>query len=348
MLKPLKILKGYVQIGSISACKMRFISASAVPSFDFKEGSVHIAGDESGTMGPDQGDAYLIGATVVSDWELFGDAAILTKKGYFKKGHSATEEDYMKFYMDVKDLIRSIHIVAIRKDSFTPSREAQHNIHLGGLATIVENILRTEGADHIEATVDFSTQIQPLGMDRRLFEENPYGKKVQAETDNAKRNKALSSNDLVMFASKEWIAGGFCHLLQMFGTKLHYTVTDFKTMELIGGRVSLELNTGNTYRPIEYSDWNDIDLSKDELDPNVRVVGRTDDYANRKHKGMGVNGGRSIRSNHGNHDSGTVVRSREIHERPQTRSGCKTAKKSKGRPQMRGGPDRTGTSKGRR
>ena len=77
--------------------------------------------------------------------------------------------------------------------------------------------------------------------------------------------------------NRQWSVDGNYSYLELSGLNLHYYVTDFKTMQKIGGRVSHELNHGNTYRPIGITDWSDIDLSLGKMGPETHIVGRTDD-----------------------------------------------------------------------
>lgn len=270
------IPEGYSLIGSMSAVKLVRSNPETVLSKSQK-GILSTGLDESGSMGLDQGDAYLIEASVVSDWDLYGSFALPGKKDYYRKGNKLTLGEFEKFFENVQAVVLGVHVLAIRKDSVEPSAKVMHDIHAGGLATVAEQVLRTERADRVEATIDFTTQIQPEGLDRRIFEQNPYGRDVSAVTDHAKVNPGLTSNDYIAYAVSEWIRNGNYSYLELSGLNLHYCVTDFKTMQKIGGRVSHELNHGNTYRPIGITDWSDIDLSLEKMDPETHIVGRTDD-----------------------------------------------------------------------
>lgn len=277
-----EIPKGCVPIGTLRTYRISSISIDKSKIQSEKPSVAYVGNDESGNMGPDQGDAYVIVGTVVSDWELFAQTAKKTDKGRFKKGHSLTEEEFEGFFEDVRELIESIHVVAIRKDITTPSKRVQHNIHIGGLASVAANIMRTDNSDHIEATIDYSDQVMPKGLDRKLYELNPYGKDAKASTINAKLNAGLSAHDYVVYSVANWFARGNYNLVEMIDNRLHYTITDYKTMELVGGRVNLELNTGITYRPINGLSWSDIDLSTDRLGSDTFIVGRTNDYEKTK------------------------------------------------------------------
>ena len=270
------IPEGYSLIGSMSAVRLVHNKPTAVLSRS-RKGTLSTGLDESGSMGLDQGDAYLIEASVVSDWDLYGSFALPGKKDYYRKGNKLTLEEFEKFFENVQSVVLGVHVLAIRKDSVEPSAKVMHDIHAGGLATVAEQVLRTERADRVEATIDFTTQIQPEGLDRRIFEQNPYGRDVSAVTDHAKVNPGLTSNDYITYAVSEWIRNGNYSYLELSGLNLHYCVTDFKTMQKIGGRVSHELNHGNTYRPIGITDWSDIDLSLGKMGPETHIVGRTDD-----------------------------------------------------------------------
>lgn len=270
------IPEGYSLIGSMSAVKLVRSEPETVLSRS-QRGTLSTGLDESGSMGLDQGDAYLIEASVVSDWDLYGSFALPGKKNYYRKGNKLTLKEFEKFFENVQSVVVGVHVLAIRKDSVEPSAKVMHDIHAGGLTTVAEQVLRTERADRVEATIDFTTQIQPEGLDRRIFEQNPYGREVSAVTDHAKVNPGLTSNDYIAYAVSEWIRNGNYSYLELSGLNLHYCVTDFKTMQKIGGRVSHELNHGNTYRPIGITDWSDIDLSLEKMGPETHIVGKTDD-----------------------------------------------------------------------
>ena len=177
---------------------------------------------------------------------------IAGKKGLLQEREQTTLEEFEKFFENVQSVVLGVHVLAIRKDSVEPSAKVMHDIHAGGLATVAEQVLRTEKADHVEATIDFTTQIQQEGLDRRIFEQNPYGRDVSAVTDHAKVNPGLTSNDYITYAVSEWIRNGNYSYLELSGLNLHY-------------------------RPIGITDWSDIDLSLEKMGPETHIVGKTDD-----------------------------------------------------------------------
>lgn len=267
--------KGFRHIGTLQAYIFSEVPVNCI-SLDRRSGVAFIGNDESGNMGPNQGDAYVIVGTVVSDWDLFAESVYTSKKGKYRKGHNLSLEEFEKFYANVRDIVESVHVAAIRKDVNTPSSRVQHLIHLGGLATVSDHIMREENANHIEAYIDYSDQIVPKGLDRKIYELNPYGKDALATTINAKLNPALSSNDYVVHSVASWFAHGNHNLIELIDRTIHYTLTDYKTMELVGGRVNLTLNAGITYRPIDEFEWKDIDLSTETMPGDSFVKGRTD------------------------------------------------------------------------
>lgn len=295
---------GLTRLGSIVA--LRFTEVDGMSGLRSPKGR-HVAVDEAGVMGPNQGDVYLIEASVVSDWELFGKLALKNEKGRYKKGNKLTEEEFTQFFEDVDSLLESIYVVAIRKDVVEPSRLVQHDIHAGGLATVARRIFdqEHERIDQLKVTLDFSTQVQPPGTEKRIFETNPYGMEVTAETTQAKRDAGLTANDYLAYAVSEWFRDGRSHHLEMVGGEIQYTVTDYKAMQKIGGWVNHEMNHVDTDRPIEDTAWSYLDVTKD-LDENTHIKGRTTDSKN----GYEPKYHSSKRDKGGDSDSNSIRRSK--------------------------------------
>ncbi len=57
--------------------------------------------------------------------------------------------------------------------------------------------------------------------------------------------------------------------------RIMWTFPNGKTIEPVGGRVNLELNTGITYRPVSQLPWSDIGLSTDMTESRKRTVNRS-------------------------------------------------------------------------
>ena len=273
---PDQVPEGYVHIGTISVMRYTVrritLSESKLVSASFPR-NIYILGDESGTMGMGQGSYYVMGVSVVSDWNLYGKFVRKDSDGSYIKSKDAFESIFKETVETANSMLERTYMIAIRKGSSTPNKHAQHRIHAGGIMALANHIMRTEKAQRIDVLIDRSKQTLNWPIER-IFEENAYrgGRSVEANQGEARNSAPLSMHDYIVGAEARWMRDGTDTYLNKMTTQMYYCITNIDKIEKLGHAAVLAIQQNLAPMPVDSLVWRNIKLpdEKPERDNHTK------------------------------------------------------------------------------